>query len=88
MLSRPSKSPYTPPDFVKQVKVNDRITLAKLTPKSRVISLGASSPAKEVVEMALDHPGTVTCVTVPDELSMLAAMRLACEFSLVSGSQT
>ncbi|KZS90112.1 tryptophan synthase beta subunit-like PLP-dependent enzyme [Sistotremastrum niveocremeum HHB9708] len=79
LLSRPSDPPYVPPDFVTPVKVSDRITLAKIVPNSRVSSLGASSPAKEVVEMALDHPGTVKCVTVPDELSMLAAMRIAAE---------
>lgn len=33
-------------------------------------SLGASQPAEAVVKMALEWPGGVKCVTVPDALSM------------------
>lgn len=35
-------------------------------------SLGASQPAEAVVRVALDWPGGVKCVSVPDELSMEA----------------
>ena len=33
-------------------------------------SLGASQPAEAVVKTALEWPGGVTCVSVPDPLSM------------------
>ena len=33
-------------------------------------SLGAAQPAAQVVKMALERQGRVTCVSVPDELSM------------------
>ncbi|KAF7304698.1 PALP domain-containing protein [Mycena kentingensis (nom. inval.)] len=40
-------------------------------------SLGASAPAAGVVKMALERPGGVICVTMPDELAMQAACKLA-----------
>ncbi|KAJ7489931.1 tryptophan synthase beta subunit-like PLP-dependent enzyme [Mycena galericulata] len=57
-------------------------------------SLGASSPAAGVVKKALQRAGRVTCVSVPDELSMQAAcsfaddhkmlVELACSTTLVA----
>ncbi|PPR04962.1 hypothetical protein CVT24_010420 [Panaeolus cyanescens] len=56
-------------------------------------SLGASEPAAGVVRMALERPGGVKCVSVPDELSMEALasftddhkllVELACATTLV-----
>jgi L-serine/L-threonine ammonia-lyase len=40
-------------------------------------SLGASSPSAGVVKQALDWPGGVKCVSVPDEFSMQAAVLFA-----------
>ncbi|KAJ3966913.1 tryptophan synthase beta subunit-like PLP-dependent enzyme [Lentinula raphanica] len=40
-------------------------------------SLGASQPATGVVRMALERKGGVRCVTIPDELSMQAAVAFA-----------
>lgn len=37
---------------------------------SKASSLGASEPAAGVVKMALERKGSVTCVSVPDELAM------------------
>lgn len=45
--------------------------LANLT--SRASSLGASSPSAGVVSMALARLGGITCITVPDEMSMRAS---------------
>ncbi|KAJ7470532.1 tryptophan synthase beta subunit-like PLP-dependent enzyme [Mycena latifolia] len=57
-------------------------------------SLGASQPAAGVVKMALERPGGVICVSVPDELSMQAGLgflddhkllvELACSTPLVA----
>lgn len=46
---------------------------------STVTSLGANHPAPAVVKMALDRPGSVRCVTVPDELTMQTARMFAGE---------
>ncbi|KAJ7632391.1 tryptophan synthase beta subunit-like PLP-dependent enzyme, partial [Roridomyces roridus] len=46
-------------------------------------SLGASSPAAGVVKLALERPGRVICVTVPDELSMQAACAFADDHKLL-----
>ena len=40
-------------------------------------SLGASEPAVEVVKMALERPGGVKTLSVPDELSMEALISFA-----------
>jgi len=58
-------------------------------------SLGASEPSAEVVKMALERPGGVKTVSVPDELSMEALalfandhkflVELACSTTLVPG---
>jgi L-serine/L-threonine ammonia-lyase len=63
---------YKPPDF-KVECLNDEVhgvKLARLMPMSKATSLGASSPAAGVVKMALDRPGPVRCVTIPDEYAM------------------
>ncbi|KAG1719277.1 tryptophan synthase beta subunit-like PLP-dependent enzyme [Suillus lakei] len=38
--------------------------------KSRATSLGASSPAPEVVRMAVDRAGGIKCACIPDEMAM------------------
>lgn len=79
MLNRPENKSYTRPESVRAVPIKHGLTVAEIVPKSRASSLTASSPAARVVEMALEHPGYVRCVTVPDELSMAAALRFACK---------
>jgi L-serine/L-threonine ammonia-lyase len=49
--------------------------MKRITPKAS--SLGASSASAGVVKMALQHPGGVVCLTVPDEMTMWAAGRFA-----------
>lgn len=46
-------------------------------------SLGANYPAPAVVKMALDRPGSVRCVTVPDELTMQLTTMFAGEWALM-----
>ena len=44
---------------------------------SRASSLGATYPSAGVVRMAIDRPGNVKCVCVPDEMSMWAGRLFA-----------
>jgi L-serine/L-threonine ammonia-lyase len=62
---------------------SNQLTLASIPAiKSRAASLGATSPAGGVVRLALDRSTPVVCVSVPDELSMQAALGFAGESSL------
>jgi L-serine/L-threonine ammonia-lyase len=67
---------YRAPDFVQSIEDEDyNVKLAKLVPMSKATSLGASSPAAGVVKMALDRPGSVHCITIPDEFAMEVALK-------------
>ncbi|KAK0503029.1 tryptophan synthase beta subunit-like PLP-dependent enzyme [Armillaria luteobubalina] len=46
-------------------------------------SLGASQPAAKVAKMALTREGGITCVSVPDELSMQASCLFTCDHKLL-----
>ena len=50
-----------------------KVAVAHINLTSRATSLGASSPAPGVVKMSLDRKVPVTCVKIPDELSMRTA---------------
>ena len=68
------------PPYVEAVEdKEENIKLAQFSAFSSLASgsLGASRPVAKVVKMALERPGGVKCVTVPDELSMHAAVSLA-----------
>ncbi|KAF7322786.1 PALP domain-containing protein [Mycena chlorophos] len=79
-------SPTSLPDGVTVLRdeVNN-VALARFSTFSSKASgsLGASSPAAGVVKMALDRAGPVTCVTLPDELSMQAASAFADDHKLL-----
>ncbi|KAI0078163.1 tryptophan synthase beta subunit-like PLP-dependent enzyme [Panus rudis PR-1116 ss-1] len=55
--------------------------LAKLT--SKAASLGATSPAPEVVKMALERKGGIKCICGPDELAMQTALLFADEHKML-----
>jgi L-serine/L-threonine ammonia-lyase len=63
------------------IVTNDKdfgVSLARLpTIASRAGSLGAAVPSAECVKLALERGGRVICVSVPDELSMKAALSYA-----------
>lgn len=59
------------------------VEVAHIQLTSMVTSLGATHPAPAVVKMALDRPGSVRCVTVPDELTMQATRMFAGEWTLL-----
>jgi L-serine/L-threonine ammonia-lyase len=69
--------------------IEHNISLAKL-PRiaSRAGSLGATSPSAQCVKMALQRSGPVTCVSVPDELSMIAALSFASRSPRVIGANS
>jgi len=54
------------------------------SPKTRVTSPGAASPAPKVVHRAMMRSGGVTCVCVPDEMMMSAAISFAGKVTLLS----
>lgn len=82
LLNQESHSEFSRvlPEYVKEVEgTQESIKLAHFNAFSSLASgsLGASQPAERVVKMALERSGGVKCVTVPDELSMHAAVSFA-----------
>ena len=67
------------PDGVSTViDEHENIKIAHLSEiTSRATSLGASSPAAGVVKLGLERRSNLACITVPDELSMKAALLFA-----------
>ena len=54
------------------------LRIARLqNPETRVTSLGPASPTPKVVHRAMMRMGQVTCVCVPDEMIMSAAISFA-----------
>lgn len=54
------------------------LRIARLrNPQTRVTSLGVASPSPKVVHKAMMRTGEVTCVCVPDEMIMNAAISFA-----------
>lgn len=67
---------------IRRDEVHD-VKVAHIQLSSIVTSLGANYPAPAVVKMALDRPGSVRCVTVPDELTMQLTTMFAGEWALM-----
>ncbi|KAF9050745.1 tryptophan synthase beta subunit-like PLP-dependent enzyme [Hymenopellis radicata] len=79
VLNGQRSSPFSQnlPSYVEIIEGSEEhVRLAHFSAFSSMASgsLGASEPPERVVKMALERPGGVKCVTVPDELSMQAAI--------------
>jgi len=63
---------------IKIVKKERGLRIVRLrNPKSRLTSLGPASPTLKVVQRAMMRMGEVTCVCLPDEMMMNAAVSFA-----------
>ena len=68
----------TPEGIERMIDEELGVSVARVTSiTSRASSLGATSPAARVVKMGLERQGRITCVAVPDEMSMHAACKFA-----------
>jgi L-serine/L-threonine ammonia-lyase len=81
MAANRGEPPAAPDNIVVRTDAACGVKVARLHRlTSKAMSLGASEASAGVVKLALARPGSVRCITVPDEMSMQTVMSFVGRF--------